>query len=249
MFRIYLFCVAVSALLLGGCADISSSDIRTSGICADIDIYNSNNKVKIDTRLTAGCGLGGSYVVLDSGDYLSANYLSHNYTLSQHTEFLSNITSYSASSSSNYSESEQITVALNRNSDSVSARNSFVNLPQTFSLTQPVNNAVYATGSTINFSWDRPHPSSRVSLNVSCNHSDGSTSSGSMYRTSSATSHQISVLEVYNNFFQPGGPALISCSGRANVKQSQTGHIDPAYKSGSKITASYIQSRNIGINF
>ena len=249
MSKIYLIGVAISTLLLGGCADISSSDIRTSGICADINVYNSNNRVKVDTTLTAGCGVGGSYVMLDGSDYLSANYLSSSYTLSKHTEFISNITSYIATSSSNYSTGEQVSVALNRDSGSVSARNSFVNLPQTFVMTQPVNNAVYTSGGTINFSWDRVHSPSSVSLKLECNRSDGSSTIGSMQQASYGTFHQITVSEVYNRFSQPGAPALLSCSGTARVKQSQAGYIDPAYESGSKITASYIQSRNISINF
>lgn len=242
--------VAISSLILTGCADISSSDIRTSGICADIDIYNSsNNRVQIDTTLKAGCGLGGSYVDLDGSDYLSANYLSGNYILSQDNGFLTNIISYNATSTTSYMAGEQLTVALNRDSSHVSALNSYVSLLSAFVLTQPVNNSVYSAGQTINFSWDRSLADSRVYLQLQCNRSDGSTTNTTISRTTNINSYQIPVADIYSVLYSPDGPTPVSCSGTANVKQYQSGTIDPAFDYGSGITSSYILSRNININF
>ena len=249
MYRILSLGVAITTLILTGCADIGSSDIRTSGICADIDVYNSNNRVQIDTTLTAGCGLGGSYVVLDGSDYLSANYLSANYILSKHSGFLTNITSYHATSNTNYTAGELVNVELNRDSTSVSAANSFANLLSPFTLTQPANYSVFTSGQNINFSWDRSLPGTSVYLQLECNKSDGSHTTTTMSRTTSATSYQIDVAEVYNVLYDPGGATPLSCSGTANVKQRLAGTIDPAYENGSTITSSYLQTRNININF
>ncbi|MDH5361258.1 MAG: hypothetical protein OEX03_11870 [Gammaproteobacteria bacterium] len=249
MYRILSAGLAISTLILSGCADISSSDIRTSGICADIDIFNSNNRVQIDTTLKAGCGLGGSYVDLDGNDYLSANYLSGDYILNKHSEFLSNITSYHATSTTNYTAGEQVYVKLNRDSTSVSADNSFVNLLSPFTLTQPVNNSTYSSGQSISFSWDRSQPGSSVYLQLECNKSDGSNTTAKIYRTTSSTAYTIGVSEVYNVLYTPGEATPLNCSGTANVKQHLAGNIDPAYENGSRITSSYLQSRNISINF
>jgi hypothetical protein len=247
-------------LIAGGCADIGSEDIRTSGICATITASNdSNNKVIVETELTAGCGLGGSYVVLGSGESLTTSYMSQNYTLSRHTDILTNITSYSATTNLDYRAGEQITVALNRPSDYVSATNSYVMLPSEFSITTPsASNTSYSlsSGDTITVVWTGASTTDSILFNLTCQAAGtGDTVHATISRSPDQTTPSpftITMADMDSILNDPNDSIddVSSCNkGTVSVIRSVTGSADPALDLDSRIRGKFKVSRDISLSF
>lgn len=238
-------------LLLSACANINSSDINTSGICADISVSNdASNNVYVSTKLTAGCGLSASYVSLNSGDSLVANYLGTDSTLIKHTDLTNNI-SYTVNTNQSYANNGLIYVKLNRTSGNVSAPNSFVTLPTSFTISSPTNGRSYANGDTITITQNNYDSLDNVEFSLNCMLSDSSGFTwGSNQNPTNGASYSITVSALGSRIWSSTSPTLTSCSGTMKVVRSASGYADPNLDSGSTVHAKYSASvSNISITF
>ena len=127
----------ISIVVLGtvsGCTSVNSSDVKTSGMSADMQVVadgsgntNVGMQLHVDTNVT-------DFVKLSQGDTLTATTGSQTATMSQ-TQIFGG-TWYNAQFTGADAEGTQFTVSFNRGSD-VSAPNSTATLPKPFNITAP----------------------------------------------------------------------------------------------------------------
>lgn len=243
--------IATLGLLTSACADIESGDIRTSGICATITATNSsNNKIDVEATLTAGCGLGGSYVVLDSGEDFTAQYLSNSYSLSRSTDWITNITHYVATTNADYAAGEQLTVSLDRPTGYVDAPNSYVTLPSGFNITAPANGTPYTAGDSITIDWTGT-TADRIHLDMTCLEDiTADTVHTSISRTPTSIPYTIPVSELDAIINDPSDSIghVSSCNGTLSVIRTQVGAADPALDPQSHIYGRFVDRRNFSLS-
>ncbi|MBD3609550.1 MAG: hypothetical protein HUJ30_03285 [Gammaproteobacteria bacterium] len=234
--------IIISLLIISGCSDIDSENIDTAGICTDFRVSNSGSNAKIEATLTAGCGaMDGSYVDLSPGDTLIAKYLSNSYTLAKHTDAL-NKTTYIANLN-NYTAGESVVIGLHRDDpNDIDALNSYVTLPNAFSVTAPVANQSVTRGQSLTVNWNNTNTSD-IKTVISCN-SGHKSATYTRHLNNIAPSQAISFIHPTDLDFTPE-----HCQAYIDFSQSNAGIADPAYELGSKITASYKNRVYVNLNF
>lgn len=239
--------ISASLISLSACANVTSQDLSTSGIFANITVSNNDvGGISVSSTLTAGSGLGATYVDLSGGDALSSLYLGAQKSMVRHKNVLG-IISYDSTynSAQPYGVDNMVTVSFNRPSHQ-DAPNSYVTLPD------PIANfAISATSVTVDQSvsvnWDTiPGKSYSLEVNVSlngCKNAQGETSSisSTSYKTDNG-SHSF----VINNILSPGYTCPSGSTGIVTVRRVRNGTIDPAYDGGI-IKAKYIKTVGITI--
>lgn len=133
---------AVLALSLFGCSSVSSSNLKTAGLRADLGVTANGAG---DTVVTAEFRVDGAaltYVALQSGDRVTAAASGQTQTLQEST--LLGTTAYAASFSGADAEGTTYRIALERDADT-SAPNSTATLPAKFAITSP-------TGTSLSYS-------------------------------------------------------------------------------------------------
>lgn len=238
--------VIVSLFSMSACADMSSQDILTSGIYADIVVTNnSNNSITVNTELTAGNGLFATYIDLEGGDRLDSLYLGAQKNMQRQGSIFGDISYKSVYTSSQpYSTDSQVTVSLYRTVHQ-NAPNSKVLLPDPIS-SLSLSSYTVSTGQNVTATWPKI---SGKSYNIEakvvisgCVNDEGNTTKITSYRNfSDGGSYTFRV----NDFLSSGYSCPTGGSGTLTISRIRHGTVDSAYDGG-RIRAIY--KRSVGFN-
>lgn len=225
---------------------MSSEDILTSGIYADIEISNNSyNSITVVTELTAGNGLFATYIDLEGGDQLDSTYLGAMYRMKRQGSLFGDISYKSTYTSSQpYATDNRVTIAFTR-SVTQNAPNSSVLLPDPISSltlsSTSVTPSQFVTGSWPRISGKSYALEAVIKLN-GCRNEKGDSTSITYYGYGSDTgSYSFRI----SNLISPGYSCPAGSSGTLIIKRVRSGSIDPAF-GGGKIRAKYVKS--IGFN-
>lgn len=141
-------CILFSAL--SGCGDsITSAQLETEQIYADVDVRAENSQTRVVVILRSGTSLGTPIQLID-GDSLSVSAYSQNKVLSGSSALVDAI--YRAEYGQNVGD-EIIRVSLTRETKS-SAPDSWGRLPQVVNVSAPLANEVIPRGDGILVQWE-----------------------------------------------------------------------------------------------
>lgn len=218
--------------MLSACSSASSTDIKTSGLYANISATGQGKgDTSVSTTLTVGA-LSTTFVEIAGDDALTATSGSDTRKMSKFS--LLGLVSYSATLTGD-EEGKSVTVALTRASPDVSAPSSVVTLPAKFSLTIPAAGATFKRGTdAIAVGWDNSGKTEpmTVTLNGSCIESiDKSAPSDAGMLTIGSTELKASK-----------DMETKSCDATINVKRTRTGKVGPAYGKGGSATGVQLRS-------
>lgn len=246
MILLHRLLLIISVFTMSACANVSSQEVTTKGIYADIEIINnSNNSISIETDLTVGNGLFATYVDLDGGDRLDSTYLGALKTMKKAWSIFGDI-SYKSSYSSNqpYATDNIVTVNLYRTLQK-SAPNSYVLLPDPISSIS-ISSPIVTTGQTITVSWPtisgRSYSMEAKVVLSGCTNAQGSSTTITSYRYFS-DGGRFSFKP--NDFLNPEYTCTAGSSGNVLISRIRTGSVDPAF-GGGRIRAIY--KRGIGFS-
>jgi hypothetical protein len=234
--------MSVLISMSAACADMSSQDILTSGIYADIVITNnSNNSITVNAELTAGNGLFATYIDLEGGDRLDSQYLGAQKQMQRQGSIFGDISYKSVYSSSQpYATDNRVTVSLYRTVHE-SAPNSTVLLPDPVS-SLSLSSSTVTTGQNVTASWPRISGKSysiEAKVVISgCLNAEGKTTTITAYRSfSDGGSYTFRV----SDFLDTGYSCPSGGSGTVTINRIRYGTVDSAYDGG-RIRAIYTRS-------
>jgi len=218
--------IALGAVVaaVAGCANVSSADLRTSGMVAHITLTVTGGNTVVDVHLGAG---GLTDVVLDKGDSLEATAGSSSVVL-HHVDILGD--DYYGGVLDVGTPGTTVTVALHRTSANTDAPTSTVVLPAAPAIRAPRAGARASRGRDLNVRVAAGSGVLSVAWTGSC--ILGSKSDGD----DSATSLVIPARLILRGPPQHKHKARKACLMKLTTTRSIDGNLDPAYKSGS-ITA------------
>lgn len=223
--RFIMTSVALAGLL-GGCTDLSSSDIKTSGINASLGVTaNGNGSTVVGAQLHVGNSLT-DYVELESGDALTARVADDTETLSESK--LLGIINYSASFTDHDAPGSVYTIALERGAADTSAPASSCTLPAAFAITAPADAQTFSrAGDDIVVGYSGSGESDPLSWSASgdCVQVTGATlpsDTGTFTLPKGTLTSSASQSDA--------GP--VSCQVTITVSRTRAGTLDPAYGGG-----------------
>ena len=227
-----------SPLLFGlvACSTASSTDIKTSGINADLSgTGDGSGSTNVSATLRVGAE-SLTFVELSVGDTLTAKSGSDSPHALSKVDFLG-LVSYSTTLPGD-EEGKSVTVALNRAPGDTSAPNSSLTLPAKFQILGPSSGTSFKRGTdAISVTWDNWGKADRldVQLTGSCITSVTHTSvpdNGSFVIAAS----EIKAIK---------DSETKACDLSLTVNRTRAGTLDPAYGKGGQVRG--IQSRSISV--
>ena len=217
------FAAALAAVALVGCTDVSSTDLKTSGITAYFTVTaNGTGNTNASAELQVKDSSTITFVELQSGDQLTATTGGQSKTLEESKTL--GVISYNATFTGADAEGTSYTFALQRSADT-SASGNTVTLPAPFSITAP-------TGATLSYS--------RANDDIVVDY-DNAQKSDSMSFTLSGDCIEImagsppgdtgSFTIAKGSLVQRQGAAT-SCQVVLTLMRSRSGTLDPAFGAG-----------------
>ncbi len=229
----------IFAIVLSGCAEVDSADLRTSGFYADIQIVVDDSNTQVQARLRTGRALDADKIVLSPGDNLVASMSGESVALNRSD------TSVYIGVFNSAAGGEEVSVSLSRINDT-DAPDSLVVVPDWLEITAPHYAKTYNAGETITVAWSPANPSSTVSvgffLNCQVRDSNGLPSGVSFGRgflvvddgtRTFAVNDILDVLGIRHRLISGE-----SCPLTVTVKRTTQGVLDRAYGKGGSISAS-----------
>ena len=237
-------CVSLLLLVVGGCGESDSSDIRTSGFYAQFRITaTDNNQTNVWAMFKTGSGIGNDTIILTGGDSLQATALGNTRTLARNSS-----NAYETDFNIDGGDTEFV-ISLMRPND-VDAPDSRITLPAAFDILMPNANELFQRGSTITVSWSPSVATEdiRVYFEGEClSRTTGNPIRFSvLYITADVGMFTASVDTIMNVFGDlPFFDTSINCPVTISVQRNSTGSIDPHYGQGGTISAKLIRNRNV----
>lgn len=213
-------------LLLAACTDLSSKDIRTNGIHANIRVSaDGTGASNVVSTLNVGSNIT-DFVELEGGDAMTATVASSTQTLTE-AKLLGAI-SYGTTFTGHDAPDTQYTVALNRTSADDSAPSSTCTVPQPFALTGPASGGNFSRATqdiTVSYSGSgQPEPMSW-------------SASGDCFVTATGSlPSDIGGFVIPKDTLKAAsadGGSTQSCQGTVTVFRTRAGTLDKAYGGGS----------------
>lgn len=232
----------LGVVLSYGCTDIDSEDLRTSGFHSTIRLSaTGNDQTTVRVYLNTSSALFADEIDLSAGDQLTA-------TANGVTQTLSSSDPYRTTFNFDDSDTDFV-VSLDRQED-VDAPNSYVTLPEKFTIDTPSKYQIFNSGESITLNWTPPINSGLVVITY-----DGNcilSSSGlnrnfyASFTINDTGTHTVlvnDVLNVYGNL--SAFETNTGCITKVEIVRSNTGVLDPNYGRGGVITAT--QTREVDL--
>jgi hypothetical protein len=238
--------IFATIISLIGCAKTESENVKTSGISAYIKVTaEGNGSTDVYTSLKVGSGIGGTALLLSSGDTLLAYANSITKVMSENDGLLS--VSYDATFPFD-DEGTEFRVEFNRSED-VSAPNSVVTLPAAFSITDSPD-VTYAKDAVVSVNWEPAYSPDNMTIEyfVDCIDSGGGQHTA-VYTVNTIDNGQrdITVTEILANASPGFSDSSNGCTLKITVSRNRLGIIDPNYGEGGVISSVYRRSINANI--
>lgn len=230
MRRIALWTVVLAA---AGCQPVESTDIKTSGVYADIWVEaDGSGETDVGTTLRVGGALSNTFLELQAGDELWAT---DGFASKQMSElFLLGYVSYFASFAGDAEDTEYV-VSFER-ADDVSAPDSWVRLPGPFEIVAPASGTSFSRASdNVVITWEPSGTLDDMSWRViggSCADADN--------LPDIAGDPGVMTLEV-GDVVALEGHESESCSITVELTRSRPGTLDPAYGEGGTVYARQVR--------
>jgi len=236
--------------LLSGCSTpVDSSNLKTSGFYAFIDISGRVSDAEVRVSLKSGSSILASDLDLNSGDLLRASTDTDSRILSKDgfpvlgIDYVTTIP---------YVGGSNFTVALERN-DGDNAPSSTVSMPEAFNITSPANNTTYNQNSSITIAWGPSVSNGTMTINhsetcilVSGGKGEADSSSVTVPDTGSYTIASSTLFPTFTDSY--GNPESISsCDSKFKLSRTNSGTIDSNLGGGS-IKASQDRWINLILN-
>jgi hypothetical protein len=222
-----LFAIACGGL---GCQKVTSTDIRTSGIYAELLVHEHGSvEATVDATLWVGGALSNTYLALTGPDHLTAYVGDAVFPMQGHTDIYE---SYSAIIPYPANDTE-VRIAFDRGAADVSAPDSTVTVPGLFALA-PLAKAQYSRANDpLEIDWAPFDTTQVVSWSVygTCVELFGA--------DAAADSGRVAIPAGTLKKPPPPGPdeehhpiPPDDCSADADVTKARDGHVDPAFSGG-----------------
>ncbi len=211
-------CLGLAVTGLVACTeDVDSTDVRTSGVHASMDVMAPGNG---ESEVTVGLRVGGAtsntFLDLKGEDELVASAEGEERTMSQSGDY------YEATLGTEAGGTE-INVAFNRGPDDTDAPNSRVTLPEPFELAGLDTGQTVSRADDITLTWE-PDPNSedmRWVLEGDC-----------LLRQTSSTPDTGTVTISASEFLSRDGEENATCNAEICFRRSRSGTVDPAFGEG-----------------
>ena len=234
-----------AALLLAACEHVESSDIRTSGIFADLDVIaRGDGESSVSAALRVGGSLSNTYLELIDGDRLIAHQGEDEEEMDEHSFPLGPVT-YDASFDVDAENTPfRIEFAREPHDEAEkecrggSAPNSFATLPAPFTIDGPSGDQTFSrSGDDIEITWSPNGFRDAMSwrLSGSCVQAESGEISGDPGRV---TIPRGRLRPIANREAE-------TCSISVEIVRARAGAVDPAYGEGGRFNAGQI--RTIGL--
>jgi len=240
-------CFTLILVIVTGCADTESENVKTTGVRAEIEVVaNGSGNTDIDVQLEVGSGGElATQLELSNGDSLIAYANGEERTLTKVNKLLGihYVTTFNFDS-----PNIEFRVELLRNNDQ-SAPNSTVLLPDPFAITDPVGNEVFARNADILTTWDPQgfsDHSMKVVYELYCSNGNSISTSRTERNVSDIGQYSINAVEVLGSLAnQPSSQS--GCDLDIIVSRTRYGNLDPNYGEGGYIKASQKRARTVRI--
>ena len=247
MNKVLLICSFL--LVLAGCSQTDSENIRTQGIGADFSVTaNGNGSTRVEGTLEVGSGgIGGTEVELSSGDQLTANAYGTTLNLRKDSNLLgiSYVTTFNSDEGN-----ELFTVSFERDGG-VSAPNSTVILPNRFAIIAPADNEPFGRTENITLTWAPAEQSGNLTIRYTadCSYTDDLGEDHFVTRQGNDSSlddgsYTISAASIINSAVNEI-PVDGTCDVEFELQRVRTGNLDSNFGEGGRIRA--YQNRSINI--
>jgi hypothetical protein len=235
--RLFLRACLVTTLSSAACTTLQSSDLKTSGISAHMQVTADGSGA---TNVSATFNVDNNstdYVDLTAGDTAAATVAGQTRTMSRSSTF--GIISYETSFTGQDADGTLYTIALNRMSD-VSAPSSTCTLPKPFNITAPTANTTASRAADLLVTYDAPGTQDTMSWQAS-----GSCIQGILGGNVAGDSGSFTIAK---NSLLPVAPssAASTCQMQITLTRQRPGQLDTHFGGGGAILAS--QQRTVTFN-
>lgn len=226
-----------AAAFAAGCADVKSSDVKTSGMSASMQVVANGGT---SATATASVTVGTDYVELSGGDALTANTTTSPAPIAMSESKLLGIISYAATLGDGAAEGNESRITYNR-SGNTSAPNSTCTMPAPFNLTGPSAGATFSrSNQDIVVSWDASGKSSPMQYQAK-----GDCIDTVQAGTIPADTGTVTIPKGSIHASTSGSNASTSCAITVTVTRSSAGLLDPAFGGGGSISC--MQQRSVQV--
>lgn len=237
------FSLLSSLVLLTGCAQTDSDNIKTKGISAQMRVIDDNSSATsyaiVETTLYSGSGIGGTELKLTDGDRLVVYADGEAYGLKQVDDF---IRTYYSTRVPNANINTEYRIAFERDEDT-SADNSTIMLPDEFSIETEQNQTVGLDEETT-IQWS---PSGEGTMSIRAE-LECETNKGDSSNTGSDSTSDTGVYTFKGrDFLISDGTVYRSCEGTIYLERKNSKSVDSNFGEGGTISG--IQRRGLNISF
>ncbi|MEM7258931.1 MAG: hypothetical protein AAF404_16260 [Pseudomonadota bacterium] len=233
-------------VLISGCAEIDSENIRTSGFYTEIEVVAENDRTTVHADLSTDRALDADSIKLSAGDRLSA-------TMSGQTISLVEAGTGYEGEFNQSGDGALVTVSLRRDSGT-DAPGSTVNVPQLFQITAPDQAATFNAGDSITVVWSPNDPANLVSVNyfLNCqvtgaNGLPTGAAFGRSFEVVDSGTHTTTINTILNTFgSQDDLISGVACPMTVSVTRTIEGSLDAALTKGGDIRA--IREESVVVN-
>jgi hypothetical protein len=233
---------APSILLLAACQSISSSNVTTQGIYADLSATSDGSSTHVEARLKTGGQVSNTYLDLQNGDSLTAYAGSDTSPMSKNT-LLGEVwyTSNFMASTTNM----LVRVDFERAHDAHtmeclggSAPNSLATVPDAFEISAPTQNAsVSRKSGAIQIAWSPSGSTDHMEYSV-----NGSCIEPMLSQLISNDSGTLTIpAGSLKDAPNPTMQGSTSCTITVEITRQRAGKIDPAYGEGGTFSAAQVR--------
>jgi hypothetical protein len=234
--------IAPCLVACAACQSISSSDVKTQGIYADLTASSDGMTTSVEAHLKTGGSLSNTYLDLQNGDSLTA-YAGNDTAPMNRNAVLGDVW-YSASFNAGMGGT-MVRIDFERSHDAMtmqclggSAPNSIATLPDPFTLTAPTSGATFSRASgSIQVTWSESGASDPLTYSVS-----GPCILPLTGQTADTGSLTIAGGQIHP--LQQQGVAS-SCAINISLSRSRSGRVDSAFGEGGSFGAT--QTRQVTV--